>query len=109
VQAVHDFAKQGAILALSARRRMKFVANLLVAINNVAAASDDPGRTRRLDPRTVVDMVGPGAAARGCFKCARDDGRTFMSPGDHEGLHLEKDMAIIAEFADDSAAQPLLL
>src|ERR1700755_518030 len=58
-----DFAKQSADLGKYGNgSRMKFVANHLVAINNVASAEAMLLAERAgLDPKKVVEMVGPGA------------------------------------------------
>src|ERR1700744_5495355 len=65
-----DFAKQSADLgAFGNGSRMKFVANHLVAINNVATAEAMILAQRAgLDPQMVVDMVGPGAGGSRMFQ-----------------------------------------
>jgi len=106
-----DFAKQSADLGRFGNgSRMKFVANHLVAINNVATAEAMLLAERAgLDPKIVVEMVGPGAGGSRMFQ--------MRAPMMVEGVYepatmkvstLKKDMAIIAEFADDvGCATPL--
>ena len=99
-----DFAKQSADLGKYGNgSRMKFVANHLVAIHNVAAAEAMilAGRAG-LDPKMVVDMVGPGAGGSRMFQMRAP----MMVEGVYEPATMKvstwkKDMAIIAEFADD--------
>jgi L-threonate 2-dehydrogenase len=99
-----DFAKQSADLgAYGNGSRMKFVANHLVAIHNVATAEAMILAERAgLDPRMVVDMVGPGAGGSRMFQMRAP----MMVDGVYEPATMKvstwkKDMAIIAEFADD--------
>ena len=106
-----DFAKQSADLGRFGNgSRMKFVANHLVAIHNVATAEAMILAERAgLDPKMVVEMVGPGAGGSRMFQ--------MRSPMMVEGIYepatmkvatWQKDMAIIAEFADDvGCATPL--
>ena len=106
-----DFAKQSADLgAYGNGSRMKFVANHLVAIHNVATAEAMILAERAgLDPKMVVDMVGPGAGGSRMFQ--------MRAPMLVEGVYKpatmkvstwKKDMAIIAEFAEDvGCATPL--
>ena len=106
-----DFAKQSADLGRFGNgSRMKFVANHLVAIHNVATAEAMILAERAgLDPKMVVDMVGPGAGGSRMFQ--------MRAPMMVEGIYKpatmkvstwKKDMAIIAEFADDvGCATPL--
>jgi putative dehydrogenase len=106
-----DFAKQSADLGKFGNgSRMKFIANHLVAINNVATAeamllADRAG----LDPKMVVEMVGPGAGGSRMFQMRAP----MMVEGVYEPATMKvstwkKDMAIIAEFADDvGCATPL--
>ena len=99
-----DFAKQSADLgAYGNGSRMKFVANHLVAIHNVATAEAMVLAQRAgLDPKMVVEMVGPGAGGSRMFQ--------MRAPMMVEGVYApatmkvstwKKDMAIIAGFADD--------
>jgi len=99
-----DFAKQSADLGRYGNgSRMKFVANHLVAINNVAAAEAMLLAERAgLDPKLVVDMVGPGAGGSRMFQLRAPMmvERTY-EPATMKVSTWKKDMAIIAEFADD--------
>jgi 3-hydroxyisobutyrate dehydrogenase-like beta-hydroxyacid dehydrogenase len=82
---------------------MKFVANHLVAIHNVATAeamilAEQAG----LDPKLVVEMVGPGAGGSRIFQMRAP----MMAEGKYQPATMKvstwkKDMAIIAEFAGD--------
>ena len=99
-----DFAKQSADLGRFGNgSRMKFVANHLVAINNVAAAEAMILAERAgLDPRMVVDMVGPGAGGSRMFQMrAPMMVERVYEPATMKVSTWKKDMAIIAEFADD--------
>ncbi|QWG17183.1 NAD(P)-dependent oxidoreductase [Bradyrhizobium sediminis] len=106
-----DFAKQSADLgAYGNGSRMKFIANHLVAIHNVAAAEAMVLAQRAgLDPKMVVDMIGPGAGGSRMFQMRAP----MMVEGVYEPATMKvstwkKDMAIIAEFADDvGCATPL--
>ena len=99
-----DFAKQSADLGVYGNgSRMKFVANHLVAIHNVATAEAMILAERAgLDPKMVVDMVGPGAGGSRMFQMRAP----MMVEGVYEPATMKvstwkKDMAIIAEFAED--------
>jgi len=103
-----DFAKQSADLGRFGNgSRMKFIANHLVAINNVATAEAMILAQRAgLDPRMVVDMVGPGAGGSRMFQMRAP----MMVEGVYEPATMKvsiwkKDMAIIAAFADDVGCQ----
>jgi len=106
-----DFAKQSADLGVFGNgSRMKFVANHLVAIHNVATAEAMILAERAgLDPKLVVDMVGPGAGGSRMFQMRAP----MMVAGVYEPATMKvstwkKDMAIIAEFADQvGCATPL--
>jgi len=106
-----DFAKQSADLGKYGNgSRMKFVANHLVAIHNVATAEAMILAERAgLDPKMVVDMVGPGAGGSRMFQMRAP----MMVEGVYEPATMKvstwkKDMAIIAEFADEvGCATPL--
>ena len=81
--------------------RMKYVANLLVAINNVASAEAMVlGLKAGLDARTVFEMVAAGAANSRVFEL-----RAPMMVADRYDdpsmkiLVWQKDMAVIGEFA----------
>jgi putative dehydrogenase len=106
-----DFAKQSADLGVFGNgSRMKFVANHLVAIHNVATAEAMILAERAgLDPKLVVDMVGPGAGGSRMFQMRAPMmvERTY-EPATMKVSTWKKDMAIIAEFADDvGCATPL--
>lgn len=99
-----DFAKQSADLGRFGNgSRMKFVANHLVAINNVAAAEAMLLAERAgLDPKMVVEMVGPGAGGSRMFQLrAPMMVERVYEPATMKVSTWKKDMAIIAEFADD--------
>jgi 3-hydroxyisobutyrate dehydrogenase/glyoxylate/succinic semialdehyde reductase len=106
-----DFARQSADLgSFGNGSRMKFVANHLVAIHNVATAEAMILAERAgLDPQMVVDMVGPGAGGSRMFQMRAP----MMVEGVYEPATMKvstwkKDMAIIAEFAEDvGCATPL--
>jgi L-threonate 2-dehydrogenase len=106
-----DFAKQSADLGKYGNgSRMKFVANHLVAIHNVATAEAMILAERAgLDPKMVIDMVGPGAGGSRMFQMRAP----MMVEGVYEPATMKvstwkKDMTIIAEFADDvGCATPL--
>ena len=103
-----DFAKQSADLGRYGNgSRMKFVANHLVAINNVAAAEAMLLAERAgLDPNMVVDMVGPGAGGSRMFQMrAPMMVERVYEPATMKVSTWKKDMAIIAEFADDVGCQ----
>jgi putative dehydrogenase len=106
-----DFAKQSADLGRFGNgSRMKFVANHLVAIHNVATAEAMILAERAgLDPKMVVEMVGPGAGGSRMFQMRAP----MMVEGVYEPATMkvstwQKDMAVIAEFANDvGCATPL--
>jgi 3-hydroxyisobutyrate dehydrogenase-like beta-hydroxyacid dehydrogenase len=94
-RAVHDLGASGN------GSRMKYVANLLVAINNVASAEAMVlGLKAGLDARTVFEMVASGAGNSRVFelrapmmvKDRYDDPTMKVSV-------WQKDMAVIGEFA----------
>jgi 3-hydroxyisobutyrate dehydrogenase-like beta-hydroxyacid dehydrogenase len=98
-----DFGKQSADLgAYGNGSKMKFVANHLVAIHNVATAEAMILAERAgLDPKLVVEMVGPGAGGSRMFQMRAP----MMVEGKYEPATMKvstwkKDMAIIAEFAE---------
>jgi L-threonate 2-dehydrogenase len=106
-----DFAKQSADLGKYGNgSKMKFIANHLVAINNVATAEAMLLAERAgLDLRTVVAMVGPGAGGSRMFQMrAPMMVERVYEPATMKVSIWKKDMAIIAEFADDvGCATPL--
>lgn len=99
-----DFAKQSADLGQFGNgSRMKFVANHLVAIHNVATAEAMVLAERAgLDPQMVVDLVGPGAGGSRMFQMrAPMMVERVYEPATMKVSTWKKDMAIIAEFADE--------
>jgi 3-hydroxyisobutyrate dehydrogenase-like beta-hydroxyacid dehydrogenase len=98
-----DFAKQSADLgAFGNGSKMKFIANHLVAIHNVASAEAMVLAERAgLDPKMVVDMVGPGAGGSRMFQMrAPMMVERVYQPATMKVSIWKKDMAIIAEFAE---------
>ena len=81
--------------------RMKYVANLLVAIHNVATAEAMVlGMKAGLDPHQVVDLIGAGAGTSRVFELRAP----MMAAGEYEPATMkvgvwQKDMAIIGEYA----------
>jgi L-threonate 2-dehydrogenase len=81
--------------------RMKFVANLLVAIHNVASAEAMVlGIKSGLDPKTIVEVIQGGAGNSRVFELRAP----LMAEPRYEPASMkidiwQKDMAIIAEFA----------
>jgi putative dehydrogenase len=99
-----DFSKQSADLGTFGNgSRMKFVANHLVAIHNVATAEAMVLAERAgLDPKMVVDLVGPGAGGSRMFQMrAPMMVERVYEPATMKVSTWKKDMAIIAEFADE--------
>lgn len=99
-----DFAKQSADLGRYGNgSRMKFIANHLVAVHNVATAEAMILAERAgLDPKMVVEMVGPGAGGSRMFQMrAPMMVERVYEPATMKVSIWKKDMAIIAEFADD--------
>ena len=99
-----DFAKQSADLgAFGNGSRMKFVANHLVAIHNVASAeamllAEQAG----LDLNQVIEMIAPGAGGSRMFQMrAPMMARRSYQPATMRISTWKKDMAIIAEFASE--------
>ncbi len=83
--------------------RMKYVANLLVAINNVASAEAMVlGLKAGLDPQTVFDMVQSGAANSRVFELRAP----MMVKNDYDDPTMkisvwQKDMAVIGDYAKE--------
>ncbi len=81
--------------------RMKYVANLLVAIHNVASAEAMVlGLKAGLDPQTIFDMVQSGAANSRVFELRAP----MMVKNDYDDATMkievwQKDMAVIGEYA----------
>ena len=97
-----DFAKRSADLGdYGNGSRMKFVANHLVAIHNVASAEAMLLAERAgLDLNQVIEMVAPGAGGSRMFQMRAP----MMASRSYEPATMristwKKDMAIIAEFA----------
>jgi 3-hydroxyisobutyrate dehydrogenase/glyoxylate/succinic semialdehyde reductase len=98
-----DFARQSADLgAFGNGSKMKFIANHLVAIHNVASAEAMVLAERAgLDPKMVVDMISPGAGGSRMFQMrAPMMVERVYQPATMKVSIWKKDMAIIAEFAD---------
>jgi 3-hydroxyisobutyrate dehydrogenase-like beta-hydroxyacid dehydrogenase len=103
-----DFAKQSADLgAYGNGSRMKFVANLLVAIHNVAAAEAMVVAMKAgLDLKQVIELVGPGAGGSRIFQMRAP----MMAENQYEPATMrvstwQKDMSIIAAFAGELGAE----
>jgi 3-hydroxyisobutyrate dehydrogenase-like beta-hydroxyacid dehydrogenase len=99
-----DFAKQSADLGdYGNGSRMKFVANHLVAIHNVASAEAMLLAERAgLDLNQVIEMIAPGAGGSRMFQMRAP----MMASRNYEPATMristwKKDMAIIAEFAGE--------
>jgi len=81
--------------------RMKYVANLLVAINNVAAAEAMVlGMKAGLDPRMIVDLVKAGAGNSRVFELRAP----MMAKGRYDDVTMkisvwDKDMQVIGDYA----------
>jgi len=94
-RAVHDLGEYGK------GSKMKYVANLLVAINNVASAEAMVlGIKSGLDPHQVVDLVTAGAGTSRVFELRAP----MMADQRYEDATMkmsvwQKDMAIIGSFA----------
>ena len=103
-----DFSKKTAFLgAFGNGSRMKFVANLLVAIHNVASAEAMVLAVKSgLDPKDVVDVIAPGAGGSRIFELrapmmARDD----YEPATMRVSTWDKDMHVINDFARSLGVQ----
>jgi len=81
--------------------RMKFVANLLVAINNVASAEAMVlGMKAGLDPQTIFEMVSNGAGNSRVFELRAP--MMVKNSYDHATMKMsvwQKDMSVIGAFA----------
>ena len=83
--------------------RMKFVANLLVAIHNVASAEAFVlGMKAGLDPQHILSLISAGAGNSRVFELRGP----MMAAGSYDGENVtmrmatwQKDMAVIGEFA----------
>ncbi|MBR1215365.1 NAD(P)-dependent oxidoreductase [Bradyrhizobium sp. JYMT SZCCT0180] len=99
-----DFAKQSADLGEYGNgSRMKFVANHLVAIHNVASAEAMLLAERAgLDLNQVIEMIAPGAGGSRMFQMrAPMMASRLYEPATMRISTWKKDMAIIAEFASE--------
>ena len=104
-RAVHDVGAYGN------GSRMKFVANLLVAIHNVASAEAMVlGVKAGLDARQVVDLVSAGAGTSRVFELRAPmmAARTYQ-PASMRMEIWQKDMAIIGQFATELGCPTPLL
>jgi len=86
--------------------RMKFVANHLVAVHNVASAEAMVlGVRAGLDPRQIVEVIGGGAGASRVFQLrAPMMAERRYEPPTMRVSTWQKDMAVIADFARDVGA-----
>ena len=81
--------------------RMKYVANLLVAINNVASAEAMVlGMKAGLDPRMIVDLIAAGAGNSRVFELRAP----MMAKGRYDDVTMkisvwDKDMQVIGDYA----------
>jgi L-threonate 2-dehydrogenase len=82
--------------------KMKFVANLLVAIHNVASAEAMVlGVKAGLDPQQIVDVVGAGAGTSRVFELrAPMMARRTYRPATMKSRIWRKDMQVIGAFAE---------
>ena len=96
-RAMHDLG------AFGNGTKMKFVANLLVAIHNVASAEAFVlGMKAGLDPRQIYDLVAAGAGTSRVFELRGP----FMAQNRYDGDNVtmkvsmwQKDMSVIGDFA----------
>ena len=81
--------------------RMKFVANLLVAVHNVAAAEAIVlGTKAGLDPQRILEVIASGAGTSRIFELRGPMMATGVYMPPTATMHvLQKDSAIIADFA----------
>lgn len=104
-RAVHDVGAYGN------GSRMKYVANLLVAIHNVASAEAMVlGMKAGLDPKQIVDLIGAGAGTSRVFELRAP----MMAAGEYEPATMkvsiwQKDMAIIGQYATELGVPTPLL
>jgi L-threonate 2-dehydrogenase len=104
-RAVHDVG------AFGNGSRMKFVANLLVAIHNVASAEAMVlGVKSGLDPRQLVELVTAGAGTSRVFELrAPMMAARHYQPASMRMEIWQKDMAVISQFAAELGAPTPLL
>ncbi len=107
-----DFAKAAHDLGVYGNgSRMKYVANLLVAIHNVAAAEAMVlGMKAGLDPHQIIELVTPGAGNSRVFELRAP----MMADNEYEPATMkvstwQKDMAIIGRFAAELGCPTPLL
>jgi 3-hydroxyisobutyrate dehydrogenase-like beta-hydroxyacid dehydrogenase len=83
--------------------RMKFVANLLVAIHNVASAEAMVlGMKAGLDPQQIVEVIGNGAGASRVFQLrAPMMAANSYEPATARISMFQKDLSIINHFANE--------
>jgi 3-hydroxyisobutyrate dehydrogenase-like beta-hydroxyacid dehydrogenase len=104
-RAVHDVG------AFGNGSKMKFVANLLVAIHNVASAEAMVlGVKAGLDPRQIVDLVSAGAGTSRVFELRAPmmAARNYL-PASMRVEIWQKDMAIISQYATELGCPTPLL
>jgi 3-hydroxyisobutyrate dehydrogenase-like beta-hydroxyacid dehydrogenase len=97
-----DFGKKVANLgAFGNGSRMKYVANYLVAINNVATAEAMVlGIQAGLDPQQIIEIVGPGAGGSKIFELrAPMMAANHYEPPTMRMATWRKDMTVIGDFA----------
>ena len=99
-----DFARQAHDLgAFGNGTKMKFVANLLVAIHNVASAEAFVlGMKAGLDPRQIFDLISVGAGSSRIFELRGPMMAENRYDGDNVTMKVsvwQKDMAVIGDFA----------
>jgi len=107
-----DFAKAAHDLGVFGNgSRMKYVANLLVAVHNVAAAEALVlGIKAGLDPHQIIDLITPGAGNSRVFELRAP----MMADNRYEPATMkvsiwQKDMAIIGAFAAELGCPTPLL
>jgi len=104
-KSVHDLG------AFGNGSRMKYVANLLVAIHNVASAEAMVlGMKAGLDPQTIVDLVKPGAGNSRIFELRAP----MMVNENYEDATMkikiwQKDLAVIGDYAASIGAPTPLM
>ena len=99
-----DFARQAHDLgAFGNGTKMKFVANLLVAIHNVATAEAFVlGMKAGLDPGQIFDLISVGAGSSRIFELRGPMMAQNRYDGDNVTMKVsvwQKDMAVIGDFA----------
>ena len=99
-----DFARQAHDLgAFGNGTKMKFVANLLVAIHNVATAEAFVlGMKAGLDPQQIFDLIAVGAGSSRIFELRGPMMVQNRYDGDNVTMKVsvwQKDMAVIGDFA----------